>query len=359
MRNMSSDSSNMHSTSASIPIIWQDERNEFRHNRQPSLRPMTSWEPRRPSVEYPRNNSYMSPVSASMPNALFTGQNQNNGNNNLVPPPPPRSHPEFQRGPEGPPHPGLTQLELTLHHHLDSCFGSLSRLVTDKHERVMDVVIRRLETMEENLERGLKAVKVTTTDTRKEVGSARKELKDLVADHEKSSDEAKEVMKRVIEKLDRLEQKTEASACRCPPTTTESEAGTDPSPTRRPDQASGSFFRRTGSGQPSPSHSQQRQHRSHTSQASSRTGRSNTSGADSSSTGRMDPAQFLAQLTTPYAGARPPDIRQHPAFAGQYVPGQSYDQDGGMNVGAQGNTYQMQPYGNAGWYEAAYRQRPT
>ena len=356
---MSSESSNMHSTSASIPIIWQDERNQIRHNRHPCTRPMITWGPRQPSIENPRNNSYMSPISATIPNPLFNEHNQNDGNNNLVPPPPPRSHPEFQRGPEGPPHSSLAQLELTIHHHLDSCYGSLSRLITDKHERVMDVIIRRLEAMEENLERGLKAVKLTITDTRKDVGSARTDLKDLIADHEKSSDEAKGVTKRILEILDKLEQKIEASACKCPSMTTESEGGTDPSPTRRRNQASGTFLRRAGSGQPSPSHSQQRQHRSQTSQASSRTGRSNTSGADGSAPGRMDQGQYLTQLAATYGSIPPPDIRQHPAFLNQPDFGQSYGQAGGTGNGAQGNPYQAPSYSNGGWYDAAYRHRPN
>ena len=83
---------------------------------------------------------------------------------NAVPSPPANQH-DFQRA--GSVSVALTQIELTVHHHIDTAFSSLSRLIIDKHDRMMDQTLHRLESLEDVVSKGLRAVKGEIKDVSK------------------------------------------------------------------------------------------------------------------------------------------------------------------------------------------------
>ena len=94
---------------------------------------------------FPSANSWVSGNSFTSANAplcaLLPPSWPNHQNNNSVPSPPHNQH-DYQR--PGSMSAAMARLELTLHHHIDSTTASLSRLITDKHDRIMDQTIRRL-----------------------------------------------------------------------------------------------------------------------------------------------------------------------------------------------------------------------
>lgn len=154
-----------------------------------------------------RNNSFAaSPdprMSTAMPPPLFTG-----GNNYV---PPPSQHPDFQPS-MAPPPPALAHLEMTLHHHIDSAFGSLMRTVNDKHERSMDEMNRKFEAMEEKFERDLKhqvADKLVTV--RKDI----KTLTQTVDGVATTVNETKDSVKGVDDAMKKLDKTVEETHCKC------------------------------------------------------------------------------------------------------------------------------------------------
>ena len=62
---------------------------------------------------------------------------------------------------------------MTLHHHIDSIFTSLSRQITDKHDRVLDRVLIRIDNVEERLSKDVKGIKSEMNSVRKELDKMR------------------------------------------------------------------------------------------------------------------------------------------------------------------------------------------
>ncbi|KAL9019232.1 MAG: hypothetical protein Q9185_003477 [Variospora sp. 1 TL-2023] len=116
-------------------------------------------------------------------------------------PPPPLSYPEFQLS--GPMPPGLLQMQLHLHHHVETCFGSLMRLSTDNADRTVDKMVRRIDDLQETVEKGFKGLRSEVKDVRKEMVSMRQEL----AVRPRASVSLKDSISSLDEKLGHLDQK--------------------------------------------------------------------------------------------------------------------------------------------------------
>ena len=90
------------------------------------------------------------PMSATVP-PLFARQKLGNS----APTPP---HSTYQPH-LGPPSAELSRLELNVHHHVDTVFGSLARLITNKQDQAVDQMIRRIESLETRVDKALKMMK--------------------------------------------------------------------------------------------------------------------------------------------------------------------------------------------------------
>ena len=97
-------------------------------------------------------------------------------------PSPPASQQDYQR--PSPLSAGLAQLDLTLHHHIDRVFGSLSRQIADRHDRVLDRVLLRIDNFEEKISRELKGLKVEFNSLRKEIGKLRASVSETTHGHD-------------------------------------------------------------------------------------------------------------------------------------------------------------------------------
>lgn len=144
-------------------------------------------------------NSYAQPGPPSS-GAGTTPRIPTHMRNNSVPPPP-MSYPGFQ--PSGPLPPGLAQIEMNLHHHIETCFGSLGRMTTDHADRSVDKMVRRVEDLQETFEKGLKGLRCEVKDVRKELASMRKEM----IERPRMSESIKESIGSLGEKLGHLDRK--------------------------------------------------------------------------------------------------------------------------------------------------------
>ena len=267
-------------------------------------------------------------------------------------PTPPRSHPEFQ--PSGPLPAGLANLELTLHHHLESCFASLSRLVTDKHDRTMDQIIRRLENLEEAVRKGHKSGKGDIRDMKKDISSLKEDTKIIIKD----SDGIKEYIKALNEKVGTLEQKFDQGQ-RVAANSSGSDERQNPEAQRR-----GTGHRRTESAHTSGNLEQRQQYVSgisqstsarHQSSNSSQGRRSNTlSGGRPGSAAGTSRKQFCGDLG-PTRGPVP-EIRNHPTYSVSHEGyGQVLDPNSlPAGIGSSEAEAFQTPSFSDGWYARAY-----
>lgn len=143
--------------------MFQDFYND--PNRVPSNPPPTnSWAP----------NSQGNSFGASAPPA----------GNNGVPPPPAYLYPDYQQS--GSLQSILSHLEFKLHHHIDTCFGSLSRSLTENKDNVIDRLITRIDGFERMLPNNLKELGGKVKEIEKDVktivrdNESLKEVKDLL-----------------------------------------------------------------------------------------------------------------------------------------------------------------------------------
>ncbi|MCJ1465496.1 hypothetical protein MMC07_004114 [Pseudocyphellaria aurata] len=93
-------------------------------------------------------------------------------------PPPPLSYPGFQPSAQIPA--VMEQMERNLHHHMDQCFASLSRVVTDKPDRITDRLAKEFESSDDKIDGVLKSVKGELRELQKEALSRHKETKELL-----------------------------------------------------------------------------------------------------------------------------------------------------------------------------------
>ena len=160
---------------------------------------------------YSGGNSFTSesmPPEMAVP-PLFAGKNRNNA----VPPPPAQSFPEFRSSAPMPIE--LAELELKLHHHIASSSVGLSKLVTDKSDRGVDQLMRRLDSMDVDSKAGFKEMRQefailmkVSMDLWKEVVDLRKKVGELSEAHKevsKSSDGLEKPMTEIQLRMRKLE----------------------------------------------------------------------------------------------------------------------------------------------------------
>ena len=318
----------------------------------PSTSSVNSWAPNSQGV---LGNSFAAtePQTPADKRPQYPNQNAIN-----AAPTPPRSHPEFQ--PSKPMPASLSQLELALHHHIESCFGSLSRLVTDKHDRIMDQIIRRLENLEEIIGKGQKSGKGDIRDMKKDIGILKVDVKDVL----KGSNEVKNLIKALDHKIGTLEKTVKEDGSKCQHVTADVNRN---EPEKPAVQQRLPVHRRTESAHAPGNPEQLQRYQSGTSHSSSprhqsgnssKGRRSNTlSGEGRSSAGGSSRREYFAELGA--ARSPVPDLREHPAYSsGQQGYGQasdSNDMPGGMG-GSDAALFQA-PSFSEGWYQRVYGQR--
>ncbi|KAI4107207.1 MAG: hypothetical protein L6R37_001784 [Teloschistes peruensis] len=182
-------------TSGEVPIVLQRFPGESSYGSgyTHSLRSQNSWAPS-------GNGNSFAQAGSSSAAAEATPRFPMHGRNNSVPPPP-TTDPDFQ--PSGPLPPGLKQMELNLHHHIESCFGSLMRLTTNNTDRAIDKVVRRVDDLQELVEKGFKNLRSELKEMRKEVSTIRRD--NLNAS--KASESLQDSIDLLGTKLDQVDQK--------------------------------------------------------------------------------------------------------------------------------------------------------
>ena len=272
-------------------------------------------------------------------------------------PSPPRTRQDYQR--PDPLSAGLSHLEMTVHHHIDSAFGSLSRLVTDKHDRVLDQVIRRLENLEDGLGKSFRQMKGDLRGVSTEICS----VKTTIRSFSDGNEGIREAMRGLESKLTALEKSLNDNTRQCQQIITYQSAKEEDdrqmrsSTHRRTESAHGVLC--TGQDCRKQENGMDRTaSRACLSNTSSRGHRSNT--LNSQTNGRVSDdrgarREYFAELVA--ARGPVPDIREHPAYAGVPQPqNQMYDQHGmPIGMGYTGHIpYGTQQLGDGGWYHQAY-----
>ena len=335
----------------------------------PSIASTNSWAPQPQESSNPPNSATVPPLFSDTYNAV---------------PPPPPTYRDYQP-PSGQVPAELARLELTLHHHIDSCFGSLSRLVTDKHDHTVDLLLRRLESHERKVEKAHKSLKGDVKDIKQDVESLRADVKHIQKSNEGLKDSLKGTeaktgtmnskLEHIQSKLAKLDQAlTSVSAgvhevgAKCDGIT--EQTGSQSIVSQYPQQHNGLSPTRSQSTHASPGLQCQRQQYpsgpsptsggGRQSGANSRGRRSNTaSGGDGarSSDGRSSRREYYAEMGATMGEA--PDLRQHPAFLSQQQ-NYGYDANGvALGMASDGTLFQIPSFaghGPNGWYQQAYGQ---
>ena len=135
---------------------------------------------------------------------LFAGQE----NINAVPAPPASSYPDYQ--PMRPTPADLAQLELNLHHHIDSVFSSMAKLFSDKTDRILDQLIRRLENLEKKVDKDIKIAESQVTEVKFECANLSQEHKAIL----KELDVMKNYVRGFDLKLELISGNIEENRCR-------------------------------------------------------------------------------------------------------------------------------------------------
>lgn len=311
---------------------------------------------------FPSANSWVSGNSFTSTNAplsaLLPPSWPNHHNSNSVPSPPHNQY-DYQR--PGSLSAAMARLELTLHHHIDSTAGSLSKLITDKHDKIMDQTIRRLETLEETVSKGFRNLKADFKDIRKDIGSLKGECKD----GEMSSDRVQELFKGLDGKLEALEKGVKEHSCKCQLVAAE-RSPSEPESKRQQELLS---HRRTEGAQDALGQGEQRQqYRSGASRSSTSARhsgnsnsahRSNTVNSQTSNraSDRIDTRrEYFAELGA--ARGPMPDLRDHPAYSSlQQDQSQTYGHEqNGMPSVLNGLPYEHPSLSDGRWYQQAYGQ---
>ncbi|KAL8738561.1 MAG: hypothetical protein Q9181_000668 [Wetmoreana brouardii] len=332
-------------TSGEVPIILQKFSGESSHGSgyTHSLRSQNSWAPSGIGNSFNQPNA---PSSAAEATPRFSMHMRNNSV-----PPPPTSYPGSQ--PSGPLPPGLVQMELNLHHHVESCFGSLMRLSTDNTDRAVDKIVRRMDKLQETVEKGFKSLKSEAKDVRKEMSSLRKEL--AVAPN--ASESLKESVNSLNKKLDQLDGKVgeieshfqraavEASESEREASSTYSQGRN--SPHRRPEGVRTPASNRPEQRQPYTSGTTHASNSTQNSVNGSSRGRRSTAPGEGavrrSGERSVTRKELFAQIEA--VNVPVPDIRDHPAYRGV---AEGYGQSSPI--------YQVPNYSET-WYQQAYGER--
>lgn len=298
-----------------------------------------------------QGNSY---ASSNMPSAINIPQPTAFHSRVNAVPPPPGSYPGFQ--PSVHASAGIRRMERNLHHHLDHCFGSLSRLMTEKFDKITDQVMKQLENSEEKVDKALKGVKGEMRDLKKDVSSRHRDIKEMAKTANSIREQVSGVdaaVKEVDSKIDALEKKTDEErviererVVRQP----------DEFPRRRTESAHATLDHEQRRPRPSNSPNELRQGR----QASR--GRQNTMDDTGGSGARRHAGRSIRREHFTQVGlmrGEPPDLSQHPAYRQEqgHSPQDSEDARR-LATGFQANgftSYQSSSQ-HGGWYRQAYGQ---
>ena len=303
-------------------------------------------------------NSWAQETSSTSENGAGSARRPSYWPHRLNPvPSPPHSQRDYDR--PGSVAAGLSQLDITIHHHIDTAFASLSRLITDKHDRVMDQMLRRVDNIEDTLSKNNKNLKSEVKTLSSEVGRIKLAMSSL----SNCNENVKTLMQNFQDKFELFEKRLGEIQGLCQQLIT-AQAITDSGSGRRT-QASGHHRAESAHGSLgiSRDHQQQRSGESRaasrvrTSKGSSRSHRSNTVSSQPAS--QINDSQGVRReyYTEARAGrSLAPDLRNHPAYAGIPQPAtHMYDQHGvPIEIAYSGAPYSMQNLGDGGWYQQAY-----
>ncbi|KAL8841454.1 MAG: hypothetical protein Q9170_000917 [Blastenia crenularia] len=303
-------------TSRDVPFILQRYPGESSHGSgyTHSMQSQRSWAPSG------NGNSFAQPDPPSS-GAGTTPRFPTHARNNSVPPPP-LSYPGFQ--PSGPLPLGLVQMELNLHHHIETCFSSLMRSDTDNADRTVDKLVRRVESVQERVEKGLKVLKGEVKDVRKEMVNLRRAYEE----RSRTSESLKESISSLGEKLGYVDKKIDEIGNRHRRTRgdmSESEredssaySQDKASPRRRSESAHNSGSSRPDQRQPYLSGTARTSATTHDSANSGKGRRSTTTNNSGPSVRRSDERGTRQELFAQFGTAKgqTPDIRDHPVYRG-------------------------------------------
>ena len=324
-------------------------------NPNPNMNRMSEYQNPLPSANSWASDSRADSYTSTDPplSALLPPRWPNHHTSNSVPSPP-HSQNDYQR--PGSVSAALAHLELTLHHHVDSVSGSLSRLITDKHDRVMDQTIRRLENLEELISRELRSLRGEVKDIKKQVSNLKEGLKDT----SRSNDGTKDLLKGLEGKFEALEKHVQEHGCKCQHVVAEQSLSEPESDRQRRNKS----HRRTESAHGALGQGEQReQYRSSASRSSnsgrqsgnsSRRHRSNTLSGQPGSGASDEKREYFTELGQ--ARGPVPDIKDHPAYAGVHQgTGQVYGHDQSrMPTVLNGLPYENPSLSDGRWYQQAY-----
>lgn len=248
----------------------------------------------------------------------------------------------------------LAQLELNLHHHIDSGVSCLTRLLTDKTDRILDQLVRRLEALEEKVEKGTKDLESKVRDVRKECAILSQDNKALLKEFEKM----KNSMKGLDLKADFMRGKIEESQCldRCcqgkPPSGEPQNPDLQQAAPKRSPETKTAFE----------SSGQNQQRKAPASDTTSHRTQGSTQGHRSSQTSsgraeRSSNEEILAQINR--ADRQPPDLRDHPAYTGgqsehPLIFSETPSDDSGTAVTSTPPLFHTPSFRDGGWYKQAY-----
>ena len=273
----------------------------------------------------------------------------------------------------------MERIERGLHYHLDQSFASLSRLITDKSDKVVDQVLRHLDHSDDKMERATKVIKGEIREFKKDAITRHREIKEglkavdgipqqltTVLDTLKELgikiDALPQQLSTVLDtlkelgiKIDALEKKMDE----------ESDSGSEREMVvRQPDE---SMRRRTESAHATLAHNEHRRRRpSHTSNGLRQgrqvsRGRQNSMDDEGGSGARRHGGRRIHGPHYTHVGValrgEPPDIRQHPAYRQEQ--GQPPEHSQGASRAAvefpvRSTSYQASSLQNGGWYHQAY-----
>ena len=290
-----------------------------------------------------RGNSFISsPLHPSLIVApLFAGQDRINA----VPAPPASSHPDYQ--PMRPTPADLAQLELKIHHHMNSSFSSLTKLVNDKTDRMLDQLVRRLESLENKFEKDIKHAESQVTEVKAECTKLSEENKAVLNE----LDMMRNRVRGLDLKLELISGQIEENQCggHC-----------------RQGSLGGSESRNRGCAEAGPRRSQDgiapgspgsnQQSQAQTSLHCSQGHRSSPLG-----TGRSVGSNKSVLAQTEGINSHPPDLKDHPAFtigpsSHHLTFSETTSEESGSVVKNMLPLFQTPSFRDGGWYQQAYGQ---
>lgn len=290
-----------------------------------------------------RGNSFISPsLHPSLTVApLFAHQDRINS----VPAPPASSHPDYQ--PMRPIPADLAQLELNLHHHIDSGFNSLTKTFSDKTDRILDQLIRRLENLENKVEKDMKIAESQVTKVKAECANLSQEHRAIL----KELDLMRNCVRGLDLKLELIGGNIEENRCRdhCRQGSPGDSESQNPGCAQAVPRRSQDEIGHESSGNDQPSQAQ-------TSFQFSQSHRSSPLG-----TGRSAGSNKSVLAQTEGINRQRPDLKNHPAFTSRQSTNSSAisettSEESGFVIKNMLPLFQTPSFRDGGWYKQAYGQ---